>query len=122
MARKLAIVAFVFAMMMAGLFGAARAVDDTVSLPQVITPESACPVTGCASGMCHGYDDVPQPDGVHEMTCPETGCASVDCHAWGTLTGGYRQASDASLNLWVLFPIVLITVLVVFVKKAGRLP
>lgn len=80
---------------------------------------SPCPVTACASGECHGFDDVPDPDGVHEMACPEASCSSVECHAWDTLVGGYRQASDASLNLWVLFPVALVVALVVIVKRAG---
>ena len=31
---------------------------------------SPCPAAGCASGECHGFDAVPGPDGVHEMTVP----------------------------------------------------
>lgn len=45
-------------------------------------------------------------DGIHEMNCPEASCSSVECHAWDTLTSRYHQASDASLNLWILAPIV----------------
>lgn len=68
---------------------------------------SPCPATGCASGECHDYANVPGPDGVHEMVCPESTCSSAECHAWDTLvSGGYRSASDASLNLWVLGPVV----------------
>ena len=85
-----------------------------------ITPGSACPAAGCASGRCHGFDAVPEPDGVHEMACPEAGCASVECHAWDSLVGRYHQASDASLNLWLLFPAVLVVGLVLVVRKVGR--
>lgn len=58
-----------------------------------LTAEAVCPVAGCASVMCHGYDAVPEPDGHSEMRCPEAGCASVECHGWDTLTGRYHQAS-----------------------------
>lgn len=73
-----------------------------------------------ASGSCHGFDDVPEPDGVHEMTCPEASCASVECHGWETLGSRYHQASDASLNLWILMPVALVVALVGIVRKVGR--
>ncbi len=75
------------------------------------------PAVGCASGSCHGFGDVPEPDGVHEMACPEAGCASVECHAWDTLATRYHRASDASLNLWILAPVVLVGLLVLIVRK-----
>ncbi len=117
MFRKVIITIVVF--LLAGLcvFGIGVAVSSDVTAPQAITPESACPVVGCASGECHGFDNVPQPDGVHEMTCPEASCSSVECHAWDALTGRYHQASDASLNLWILAPVVLVVGLVLLVKK-----
>ena len=80
---------------------------------------AAEPATGCANGACHGFDDVPEPDGVAEMTCPEAGCASVECHAWDSLTTRYHQASDASLNLWLLAPVALVVGLVLIVRKVG---
>lgn len=116
--KKLFATLAVFALMGVCVFGAARMADSSVSLPQAITPESACPVVGCVSGECHGFADVPAPDGVHEMVCPEAGCSSVDCHAWDTLAGRYHQASDASLNLWVLAPVVLTMGLVLLVRKS----
>ena len=82
--------------------------------------DSPCPVVGCASGECHGFDDVPEPDGVHEMTCPEASCASVECHGWETLSSRYHQASDASLNLWILMPVALVVALVGIMRKVGR--
>lgn len=88
-----------------------------------IAPDSPCPAAGCASGSCHGFGAVPEPDGVHEMTCPEAGCASAECHAWDALTGRYHQASDASLNLWIIMPTVLVLGIVVIVRvlsKGGR--
>ena len=61
-----------------------------------------------------------RPDGVHEMVCPELTCALVECHAWETLVGGgYRSASDASLNLWVLGPVVFFGGLVLLLKRMG---
>ena len=54
------------------------------------------------------------------MVCPESTCASVECHAWETLVGGgYRSASDASLNLWVLGPVVFFGGLILVLKKVG---
>ena len=85
-----------------------------------VTAEAPCPVVGCASGSCHGFDDVPEPDGVTKMSCPEAGCASAECHAWETLTVRYHQASDASLNLWILMPAVLVVGLMAVIRKVGR--
>lgn len=54
------------------------------------------------------------------MVCPESTCASVECHAWETLVGGgYRSASDVSLNLWVLSPVVFFGGLVLLLKRMG---
>lgn len=117
MVKKFVITFVVFAVVGACVMGAGRAADASVGLPQAIAPDSPCPAVGCASGACHGFDNVPKPDGVHEMTCPEAGCASVQCHAWDTLTTRYCQASDASLNLWVVAPVVLVAGLVALVRK-----
>lgn len=120
MVKKSVITVVVFALVGACVFAASAAIDSSVSLPQPITADSACPVVGCASGVCHGFDNVPQPDGIHEMTCPETTCSSTECHAWGTLATRYHRASDASLNLWVLAPVVLIVGLVALVRKLSE--
>lgn len=85
-----------------------------------ITADSPCPAAGCASGVCHGFDAVPEPDGVHEMMCPEAGCASVECHGWDSLIGRYHQASDMSLNVWILMPVALVLGLWLFVRRMGR--
>lgn len=95
---------------------AVTAVGSAVEPRSSVLPlaaESACPVTGCASGTCHGFDDVPDPDGVTLMTCPEAGCQSAECHAWDSLVNRYHQASDASLNLWILMPALLVVGLVI---------
>ncbi|WP_080799123.1 hypothetical protein [Arabiibacter massiliensis] len=102
-----------------GLVLAAGLAAEPATGVRAITAESPCPAAGCASGECHGFDDVPEPDGVHEMSCPEASCASVECHAWDSLVTRYRQASDASLNLWLLAPVALVVGLVLIVRKAG---
>lgn len=87
---------------------------------QPIAADSPCPATGCASGACHGFDAVPEPDGVHEMVRPEAGCASVECHGWDSLIGRYHQASDMSLNVWILMPVALVLGLWLLVRRMGR--
>lgn len=117
MFKKIGITLAVFFLVGVCVFAAGALVDPRVSVPQPITAESPCPAVGCASGACHGFDAVPEPDGVHEMTCPEVSCTSVECHARDTLSTRYYQASDASLNLWVLAPVALIVGLVLLVRK-----
>ena len=118
MVKKLAITLAVMLALGALVVGAgALARPGQAPLPVPIEESSPCPATGCASGSCHGFDDVPEPDGIHEMTCPEAGCASVECHAWDTLTSRYHQASDASLNLWILMPVAVVIALVLVVRK-----
>ena len=70
--------------------------------------------------MCHGFDAVPESDGVHEMMRPEAGCASVECHGWDSLIGRYHQASDMSLNVWILMPVALVLGLWLLVRRMGR--
>lgn len=117
MARKAIVTLLAFVLVGACCFGVASCIDPAVGAPQAITEESRCPVAGCVNESCHGFDDVPQPDGVHEMLCPENGCASTECHAWDTLMSRYCQASDASLNLWILAPVMLVLALVLLVKR-----
>ena len=120
MAKKLVCVIAAFALAAACVFAAASVSSASVGAPRCIDAASPCPATGCASGECHDYGSVPAPDGVHEMACPESACASVECHAWETLVGGgYRSASDASLNLWVLGPVVFFGGLVLLLKRMG---
>ncbi|MBC2890040.1 hypothetical protein H7313_11915 [Gordonibacter massiliensis] len=117
MIRKIIITLAVFALACTAVFAAGAAADPSVGLPQQVAVDSPCPATRCASGACHGFDDVPEPDGVHEMTCPKSSCSSVDCHAWDTLATRYYQPSDASLNLWILAPVALVAGLVFLVRK-----
>ena len=60
---------------------------------QPIAADSPCPAAGCASGVCHGFDAVPESDGVHEMTCPEASCASVE-FAHRALPPGLRHVAE----------------------------
>lgn len=117
MARKLALALAAFLLVGACVFAVGILIDPAVGAPQPIAADSPCPAVGCASGECHGFDNVPDPDGVHEMDCPKASCSSVDCHAWDTLATRYYQASDASLNLWILAPVVLVVGLVLLVRK-----
>lgn len=126
MPKKIALVAAVFTLAMLlvwGCLGVAAAGSpladqaEVVVVPAAIQDDSPCPATGCASGECHGFDDVPEPDGVHEMVCPEAGCASLECHAYGALTDRYRQASDASLNIWIILPVAVVIGLVLIMRK-----
>lgn len=116
----IALVAFAASLALAYGVGVLAGARDGVSMPQAITADSPCPVVGCADGNCHGFDNVPQPDGIHTMDCPEVSCSSAECHAWDTLANRYHQASDASLNVWVLAPILLVVALVLIVKRVGK--
>ena len=103
MVKKLICVIAAFALAAACVFIAASVSSESVGAPQHIDAASPCPATGCASGECH-----------------ESTCSSVECHAWDTLvSGGYRSASDASLNLWVLGPVVFFGGLILVLKKVG---
>ena len=115
--KLLAVLALLAAIAAVIAVGFALAPDSAI---RPIAADSPGPVVGCASGSCHGFDDVPDPDGVHEMTCPEASCASVECHGWETLGSRYHQASDASLNLWILMPVALVVALVGIARKVGR--
>lgn len=120
MARKLVATAAVFLVLAACVFGAGRLVVGETSAVVRITDQTSCPVSGCASGACHGFDNVPEPDGVAELLCPEAGCASAECHAWDTLLDRYHRASSFSLNLWVLAPALLVALCVVVFRGAER--
>lgn len=119
MVKKLIFTFAALAIVAACVVGAGSLVEPSTGV-HALTAESPCPVTQCASGECHGFDDVPLPDGVHEMSCPETSCASIECHTWDALVDGYRQASGASLTLWLVVPIAVVVVLVAVAKRGGR--
>ena len=118
MVRRFLITLAAFAVVGACVFAVGIAADPATGI-RAVEVDSPCPAVGCASGSCHGFDDVPEPDGVHEMTGPEASGASTECHAWDTLATRYYQASDASLNLWVLAPVALVVGLVLIVRKVG---
>ena len=117
MIRKIAITLALFVLVCGVAFAVGAAADPAVGFPREITADSLCPVTSCASGSCHGFDTVPEPDGMHEMVCPKATCSSVECHAWDTLVERYHQPSDASLNVWLVAPAVLVVGFVLLVKK-----
>ena len=116
MIRRILITLGVFVLAGVLTYGAGLLAEPTTGIAP-IEADTPCPAAGCASGECHGFDNVPEPDGVHEMSCPEASCASVECHAWDSLVGRYHQASDASLNVWILAPVVLVVGLVLIVRK-----
>lgn len=118
MAKKALLTLATFAVIGACVLGVGFLVEPDSGV-HAIEEGSLCPVAGCA-GECHGYADVPEPDGVHEMTCPEAGCTSSECHAWDTLQGRYKQASDASMNIWILAPVALVVGLVALVGALSR--
>lgn len=60
MFRKAIITIVVFLLVGLCVFGVGAVADPDVGAPQAIVPESACPVVGCASGECHGFDNVPR--------------------------------------------------------------
>lgn len=117
MFRKTLLSIIVFCFVGTCVFTAGLLSNSQVGLPQQIEKSSPCPATRCVNGSCHGFNDVPEPDGISLMDCPEASCASSECHAWDILVTRYYQPSDASLNLWILSPIILIVSLVVLVKK-----
>ncbi len=119
MVRKTLLTAVLFAVALALTIVAGFSLSQESSVVP-LSQDTPCPAVGCASGECHDYANVPVPDGVHEMTCPEASCSSVDCHAWDALSGGYRQASDASLNVWILAPVALVVALVAMVLLLSR--
>ncbi|WP_449314920.1 hypothetical protein [Rubneribacter sp.] len=116
MIRRILITLGVFVLAGVLTYGAGALVEPATGISPIET-DTPCPAAGCASGECHGFDNVPEPDGVHEMLCPEASCASAECHAWDSLVGRYRQASDASLNVWILAPVALVVGLVLIVRK-----
>lgn len=117
MPKRLVLTLAVFLVVGALVFVGGVASNAQVGFPQVIASDSPCPAVGCASGECHGFDNIPMPDGIHELSCPEISCSATDCHAWDTLVTRYYQPSDSSLNLWIIAPILLVVGLVLIVRK-----
>ncbi len=119
MFRKLAVTLVALVLVGACVWGAGTLAEPDTAL-LAIEADSPCPATACASGECHGFDAVPEPDGVHEMQCPEASCSSVECHAWDSLVGRYHQASDASLNVWILMPVALVVGLILLMRALSK--
>jgi len=121
MIKKILIMFVVFCLFGALTFGVAvLAAPDSVALPVVITQETPCPVAACTQpdGGCHAAKPSPIPDGSFTMLCPRvTSCSDTSCHAWDRLTTHYNKPSDASLNLWILAPVLLTVGLVLLVRK-----
>jgi len=117
MIRKSLISLLIFLVIGLLVFIAGSMANDSVSLPKAVSETSSCPAVGCISGSCHGYNNVPEPDGIHSMNCPKASCSSTSCHAWSTLLTTYNQPSDFSLNLWILAPIVIVVLLILIVRK-----
>ena len=70
--RKLLMTLAVFALAGGLVLAAGKAVEPATGV-QAVTAESPCPVAACASGACHGFDDVPEPDGVARDDVPRGG-------------------------------------------------
>jgi hypothetical protein len=102
--------------------GVALSASPEVGLPQRIAATTPCPVAGCVQpdGACHAAAPAPEPDGSLTMQCPQVaGCTDVACHAWERIEAGALRGkpSDASMNLWILAPVVLVVGLVALVRK-----
>ncbi|MDR1184304.1 MAG: hypothetical protein LBK67_05860 [Coriobacteriales bacterium] len=120
MLRKLLLALLAFGLVGALTFLVGWAVGQpTTALPERITAATVCPVAGCAQAdSCHAATPAPVPDGSFEMLCPRTeGCADVECHAWDRIETTRGRPSDASLNLWILAPVVLVVGLVLLIRK-----
>ncbi len=121
MPKKLLVTFVIFVLFGVATFGiSAFASPTSVALPTTITEETPCPVAGCIQpdGGCHTAEAPPVVDGSFSMTCPKiTSCSDITCHAGDRLINRYNQPSDASLNLWILAPVVLTLGLVLLVRK-----
>jgi hypothetical protein len=124
MPKKTLITLFVFLVLGVVIWGAGKlASPQSVALPQAITSEVVCPVAGCTQpdGACHAAAAAPEPDGSFSMVCPKiTSCSDTNCHAWDRLTTRYNKPIDASLNLWILTPVLLSVALVLVVLRTDK--
>ncbi|MDR1014915.1 MAG: hypothetical protein LBL86_08085 [Coriobacteriales bacterium] len=121
MPKKLLVTFVLFVLLGILTFLAGWASDkETVALPQTIRAETPCPVAGCTQpdASCHAAGPAPVPNGTLTMECPRVkGCSETDCHAWSRIETTRSKPSDASMNLWILAPVVLVLVLVAMVRK-----
>ncbi|MDR1422539.1 MAG: hypothetical protein LBI64_06730 [Coriobacteriales bacterium] len=91
-----------------------------IALPAPITEETLCPVAGCTQPDkgCHAAQAAPEPDGSFTMICPRVkGCADSTCHAWERIDAPRSKPSDASMNLWILAPVILVLGLMGLTRK-----
>ena len=103
--KKFIIVLIAFSL---AVFGAGTLIEPQSRISK-IRDDSLCPVVGCSRLECHDYSNVPELDGQVSMVCPEVKtCSSVECHAASELSSGYLQADNASLNMWILMPVILV--------------
>ena len=72
--KLLAALALLAAIAAAIAAGFALAPDSAI---RPIAADSPCPAAGCASGACHGFDAVPESDGVHEMMWTRSSGATI---------------------------------------------
>ena len=63
MFKKLLVTLVAFLLAGACVLAAGAAAEPATGV-RPIEADSPCPAVGCASGSCHGFDDVPEPDRV----------------------------------------------------------
>ena len=63
MFKKLLVTLVAFLLAGACVLAAGAAAEPATGV-RPIEADSPCPAVGCASGSCHGFDDVPEPDGI----------------------------------------------------------
>ncbi|MDR1422259.1 MAG: hypothetical protein LBI64_05275 [Coriobacteriales bacterium] len=126
MARRLILTVIVFLLVGVVVFAVTRlGGGDVVALPQRIAVDTTCPVAGCMQpdGACHAAGPYPTPDGNFLMNCPRVvGCTDTNCHAWDRIEGMRSKPSEASMNLWILAPVLLVVALVAMVYAMEKRP
>jgi hypothetical protein len=118
--RNVIVTTVIFIVAAVAVFAIAAAATSSVKLPAVIDAQTPCPVAGCTQpdGSCHAGNPSPIPDGSFSMSCPKVqGCSDISCHAGNRLSTHFNKPSDASLNLWILAPVILAMGLIFLVRK-----
>lgn len=132
--KKIAVTAAVFLLAAVCSVGAVMLVQPEALSVRPITETSPCPVVGCASGSCHGFDDVPEPDDVPGSFLriggvpwlgnsrlalpPGIGCElePVDTYAGGPCGGACRHRAEGGTLMRVLVVDALALVLYIVVS------